>query len=333
MKNLLLRSLLGSNLTYFLIGSVVFLIIYFFITIKFIAKKLKTGGKLFVYSLPFTILLIVFLSMFFTASVNALYSSIYATNIGAIGGILNNAVTNYNPSIVQGQIGDIFSSVGSINPITFSNGLIWFILAIFIYFCFLFIVFNIVLKPLKSVQKNLSVLATGGEIKSLKLKGKDFSLIAQDVLKIQNNIFSLKNEISRMRADFNKLVPKQIVQLIGKKDISELSNGAYVQKKAHLMNIYFVMEEFDDLTKLTKVNKYFAIISPILRNYNGVIFDYNIHKTTCLFGTLDALNKATKALQEIDINNPEINIIAETKPITIAVVGYNKQYSIQILNN
>lgn len=333
MQTLLIRDLLGANFNYFLIGSAVFLLIYFFIAIKFIGKKLKTGGKLFLYSLPFTILLIIFLSMFFTASVNALYSSIYATNIGAIGGILNNAVANYNPSVVQGQIGDIFSSVGSINPITFSNGLIWFILAIFIYFCFLYIVFVIVLKPLKSVKKNLTVLASGGEIKNLKLKGKDFSIIGEDILKIQGNLFSLKNEISRMRADFNKLVPKQIVQLIGKKDISELSNGAYIQKQAHLMNIYFMMENLDDLTKLTKVNKYFAIISPILRNYNGVIFDYNINKTTCLFGSLDALNKATSALQELDIDNPEINIVAETKPITIAVVGYNKQYSIQILNN
>ena len=128
--------------------------------------------------------------------------------------------------------------------------------------------FSLVLKPLKSVQKNLTVLATGGEIKNLRLKGKEFSLIAKDMLKIQDNLNSLKNEISRMRADFNKLVPKQIVQLIGKKDISELSNGAYVQKQAHLMNLYFIMEEHDDLTKLTKVNKYFSIISPILRNYN-----------------------------------------------------------------
>ena len=333
MKNLLLRTLLGTNLTYYLWGSVIFLIIYFLAVIKFANKKLKVKGKLFVYTLPFTLLFIVYLSMFFSASVNALYTSLYSNNINAINGILNNAVTNYNPSLVQGQIGDVFnSSVANINAFGFSNGLLWFLLSIVIYFACLALVFTIVLKPIKSIQKNLQVLASGGEIKNFNLKGKDFAPISQNIIKAQNNNLSLINELARMRADFNKVLPKQAVQLLGKKDLSEIMAGNYVQKQANVMNIYFNFDEnLDDLTKLTKVNKYFSLISPTLRNFNGVVFNYNTQKTQCLFVNKTAMHNAVSALNNINFENPEINIVPETKPVTIAVVGYNKQYTLQLI--
>ena len=88
-------NIVGSSLQPYLIGSIIFILIYFFVVLKFASKKLKVTGKLFVYSLPFTLVFMVYLSMFLTASINGLYSSIYATNIGSIGGILNNAVANY----------------------------------------------------------------------------------------------------------------------------------------------------------------------------------------------------------------------------------------------
>ena len=271
--------------------------------------------------------------MFFSASVNALYTSLYSNNINAINGILNNAVTNYNPSLVQGQIGDVFnSSVANINAFGFSNGLLWFLLSIVIYFACLALVFTIVLKPIKSIQKNLQVLASGGEIKNFNLKGKDFAPISQNIIKAQNNNLSLKNELARMRADFNKVLPKQAVQLLGKKDLSEIMAGNYVQKQANVMNIYFNFDEnLDDLTKLTKANKYFSLISPTLRNFNGVVFNYNTQKTQCLFVNKTAMHNAVSALNNINFENPEINIVPETKPVTIAVVGYNKQYTLQLI--
>ena len=333
MKTMLITSLLGTNLNYYFWGSLIFLVIYFALIAKFVNKKLKIKAKLFLYTFPFTLLLVAYLSMFFSASINALYSSLYTNNIGAITGILNNAVANYNPSTVQGQIGDVFNSaVANINAFGFSNGILWFVLALVIYFLCITMVFIIVLKPLKSIQKNLTVLASHGEIKNFNLKGKEFSDISSNIMQIQNNFQSIKNELARLNSDYNKVLPKQAIQMLGKKDISELSAGNYVQKHAYIMNIYFnFKDETEALPNLIKVNKYINLISPILRNFNGVIISYSTTNTQCLFGNNISITKAMEALNNINFNNPEINIVPEEKNITIAVVGYSKQFTVQIL--
>ena len=327
-------NVIGSSLKPYLIGSLIFLLIYFIIMLKFVSKKLKLTSKLFLYTLPFTLIFMVYLSMFLTASINGLYSSIYAANINSINGILNNAVANYNPQIVGSELGNVFTSnVASINPFTFSNGIMWLLLAVLIYFICLLIVFLVVLKPIKAIQKNTFVLASGGEIKNLNLKGKEFFNICENLLKIQANNLSLKNELARIKADFYKILPKQAVQLIGKKDLSEVASGNYIQKSAYLLNVYLnFSEELDDITKLNKANKYFAQISPTLRNFNGVIFSYNLDKTECLFSSKNSLDNAVKALNNINLDNPELNLVPETKMVTIGVVGYNKQYSVTLIN-
>ena len=41
---------------------------------------------------------------------------------------------------------------------------------------------------------------------------------------------------------------------------------------------------------------------------------------------------AVKALNSINLDNPELNLVPETKMVTIGVVGYNKQYSVTLIN-
>lgn len=330
MKFLLLSS--NSQLLTYIIAGIVFLVLYFILVSKFAFKKAGTVKKLFLSVVPFTLVFIAFIAIFFTMSVNGLYASIYTANMGAIGGILNSATTNYNPTNVQTQIGGLFNNgAGNINAFMFSNGLIWFILAVVIYLLALITIFAIILKPLKEIENSTKVLSTGAKLENLKMKGRNFGAIKENLIATQNYILSVQNEIQRIRADYSRVIPKQAIQLMGKKDISEITVNQNVSRQCYIISIRNkkscgMIEE-----DLSKINKIYSLISPIIRNYNGTIFSYALLNTNCVFiskkSCMDCLSDIKKVMSQ---NNIDSQVEMQSKMLTIGIVGYPKQYSFEL---
>lgn len=153
------------------------------------SKKLKT--KLYLFVLPITLLYI---------------SSILGfTNMNLLNNTMGTQVNRMGVNAIAGATG---MSINTIMVIIISG----------IYLALLFLIFTLLLSPIKKVQKAVITLAKGNIDNEIKIgSGEEIKVIEKGLIKISSNLKNNKMMFEKLNNEYEKYVPTQFMKQLGKK--------------------------------------------------------------------------------------------------------------------
>ena len=158
----------------------------------------------------------------------------------------------------------------------------------------------------RDAQAHYALVKTHDEIGALTEGYNDMSL------KINNFI----SNIQRLNESYFRFVPRQFLDLLGKKDITEVSLGDQVMRE---MSVMFT--DIRDFTSLSEkmtiqenfnfVNNYLGLMEPIIRRHNGFIDKYMGDAIMALFD--GPVHNALDAAVEMSLTLEEYNQVRESE--------------------
>ena len=154
---------------------------------------------------------------------------------------------------------------------------------------------------------------------SIKLLGLSFVIYAffQIVLlaylqdKNYRKVVELNEQLVETNTAYYRFVPKEFLELLSKKDITEVSLGEYRLQKmavlsADIRNFTATSEKLDGIQVFDMLNSYLSRIAPLIRKYHGIIEKYLGDGIIAIFpeSAQTALNCALEMQEEmIELRN------------------------------
>lgn len=105
------------------------------------------------------------------------------------------------------------------------------------------------------------------------------SILAHIQNQNQFRIEQLNEHLTETNKAYYRFVPKEFLDLLSKKDITELSLGEWKSKKMMLMsadirNFTSISETLTEIQLFDMLNSYLKVIAPVIRKYGGIIEKY-----------------------------------------------------------
>ena len=156
--------------------------------------------------------------------------------------------------------------------------------------------------------------------------------VARDFLKNQNQILEEKvkthtGELIELNKTLENFVPKEFIELLGKKSIREVKLGDQIKKRmtvmfADIREWTTLCENMTPQENFHFINAYLRRVSPIIRNHNGFIDQYIGDGLLAIFPgavdeALDAAIAMHKAIEEYNYNRELLK--KSLRPISIGV--------------
>jgi class 3 adenylate cyclase/CheY-like chemotaxis protein len=170
--------------------------------------------------------------------------------------------------------------------------------------------------------------------------------VARDILRYQNQMLLEKEkkrteELVELNRTLERFIPKQFIELLGKKSIQEVNLGDQIFKKmtvlfADIRGWTTLCENMTPEENFHFINAYLKRVSPIIRKYNGFIDQYIGDGLMAIFpGTVDEAVAAAvamhKAVEEYNYNREllkkslrpiSIGIGINTGDIMLGIIGF-----------
>lgn len=272
-------------------------------------------------NMPFTLLLrIEYMALFLIPSSQTLYFD-----------ALNKKIFNHIPAKLLAAPAIIFCILDFTLPIRYANRLVPFMQG----YMFIIIGIDVVLffiriikdKDLVSIMAILSliIIALGATndiliihhvyiLGSMKLLGLSFVLYAffQIILlaylqdRNYRKVVELNEQLVETNTAYYRFVPKEFLELLSKKDITEVSLGEYRLQKmavlsADIRNFTATSEKLEGIQVFDMLNSYLGRIAPLIRKYHGIIEKYLGDGIIAIFpeSAQSALNCALEMQEEM----------------------------------
>ena len=247
----------------------------------------------------------------------------------------------------QGQEVEYVRAILQVNE-TNNNNLLWFGLAIILYFVILFLTFHFACKPLKKVEKAVYRLSGGNIANDIHIGGsKQFIEIETGLNKINENFKTQENILEKTNAEYQKFIPKQFLKFLGKTSVLELELGNQVQKKVTTMyvdihNSTSVSTTLSLEENFNYINGYLNVVSPIIRKFGGFVDKYlgdgilavfvkpqnALECSKAIVKAVEAKNKTAKMLPNLDVY-----ISIHTGEVVFGIVGEEERKSPTIISD
>ncbi|MBQ3494838.1 MAG: adenylate/guanylate cyclase domain-containing protein [Clostridia bacterium] len=225
----------------------------------------------------------------------------------------------------QNQIVEVVKVALRINNTNYNN-IYWAILAGIIYLIVMFFTFTLVSRPVRKIEKACTKLSYG-EVKSeISIGGnKDFKEIEYSLNKINDNYKQKDLQLTKTHSEFEKYIPKQILQIFGKKNILELEVGEKAQKEVttlfcDIRNSQAVSSTLSMEENFNYINSYLNLVSPIVRKFNGYIDKYLGDGVLAVFTSADQAINCAHSIQKSIIQK---NLENKTMPSLDVGIGIN----------
>ena len=272
-------------------------------------------------NMPFTMMLrIEYMALFLIPSSQTLYFD-----------ALNKKIFNHIPAKLLAAPAVLFCILDFTLPIRYANRLVPFMQG----YMFIIIGIDVVLffiriikdKDLVSIMAILSliIIALGATndiliihhvyiLGSFKLLGLSFVLYAffQIVLlaylqdRNYRKVVELNEQLVETNTAYYRFVPKEFLELLSKKDITEVSLGEYRLQKmavlsADIRNFTATSEKLEGIQVFDMLNSYLGRIAPLIRKYGGLIEKYLGDGIIAIFpeNAQSALNCALEMQEEM----------------------------------
>ena len=229
-----------------------------------------------------------------------------------------------------------------------NNNTYWIILLVIIYLAVIFVVFSIVTKPIRKIEKACSKLSFGEVKNQINIGGsKDFKEIEYSLNKINDNYKQKEAYIQKTHSEFEKFIPKQIIKMFGKKNVLQLEVGTKLQKEVTALfcdihNSEAVASTQSMEENFNYINSYLNLVSPLIHKHNGFVDKYLGDGILAVFTSPDqAVNCAhaickvisLKNLQNKSLPNLDVGISITTTDVVFGVVGDEVRKAPTIISN
>lgn len=199
------------------------------------------------------------------------------------------------------------------------------LLSIFVYFTFV-IITAFSLNPLKKLRKKAEKLSTGNfeldKPKKPKRYLNEISIISQNFDNTAQSVQKNLEQINRLHQNCKAYFPDNILNLLGKKNISLLNFHENVCREIYVLYV-FLPDEYGDFLKLDILMKEFA---PQLEVYDAFLSETDGCQMTIISENAQTVNLAL-ILRRYD---SKIRIIFDRCNTDIRVVGCNDNYAISV---
>ncbi len=155
----------------------------------------------------------------------------------------------------------------------------------------MFVMFNIVLKPLNELKKAMEQIADGNySVKLVNTRNDEFSYIRDVFNKMCDRLSSSIYRINNISESYFRFVPRHLFEVLEKTDILDIKIG---DKKSincimvsHLLYNFNEIEQYivsyggSDLCNVIKfINRYFNVVCENLENFSGLLLTHDLNLT------------------------------------------------------
>ena len=229
-----------------------------------------------------------------------------------------------------------------------NNNYYWLAVVTIVVFIILFITFLILTRPIKKVEKATKRLSYGETKDNIYIGGnKQFLDIENSLNKINDNYKKKDEVIKKTNMEYEKIIPKQILKFLGKKNAIELEIGSQVKKTAttffcNIRNSGFINQTLSLEENFNYINSYLNVVSPIIRKNGGFIDKYLDDGILSVFATpqsaiasaltiIKTVNQ--KNLETKNLPNLDVGIGIHTGEVIFGVVGDDVRKTPTLISN
>lgn len=231
---------------------------------------------------------------------------------------------------------------------TNNNNYYWLAVVAIVAMLLLFVNFLFLTRPIKKVEQATKRLSYGETKDNISIGGnRQFLDIEHSLNKINDNYKKKDEVIKRTNMEYEKVIPKQILKFLGKKNVSELEIGTQVKKTAttlfcNIRNSGLINQTLSLEENFNYINSYLNVVSPIIRKNGGFIDKYLDDGITSVFATpqhaiacaLTIIKTVNQKNQESkDMPNLEIGIGIHTSEVVFGVIGDEVRKTPTIISN
>ncbi len=231
---------------------------------------------------------------------------------------------------------------------TNANNYLWIAVLTIVYLIIVFIMFKVITKPLKKLEKAIERLSDGSVSDKIVIGGgKQFKNIEYSLNKINDNYRRKESIIKQTSTEYEKFVPKQFVKFLGKSSVLDLVVGTQVKKEVTTMfcdirNSSQVSTSLSLEENFNYINSYLNTVAPIIRKYNGFIDKYlgdgimavftrSKQAYDCAHAIIKAVNE--KNAENISLPNLDVGVSINTGDVVFGVVGDDTRKSITVISD
>ena len=228
------------------------------------------------------------------------------------------------------------------------NNYFWLAFIAIIVLVLLFVTFSIVSKPVKKVEQATKRLAYGEVKDNISIGGsKQFLEIENSLNKINDNYKKKDEVIKKTNLEYEKIVPKQILKFLGKKNMLELEVGSQVKKTAttlfcNIRNSGLINQTLSLEENFNYINSYLNVVSPVIRKYGGFVDKYLDDGILAVFANAQSAiscgiqivkTVSQKNLETKDMPNLDVGIGVHTGEVIFGVVGDDIRKAPTLISN
>ena len=172
-------------------------------------------------------------------------------------------------------------------------------------------------------------------------------MVEYSLNKINENYKQKQAIIENTNSEFEKFIPKQIIQMFGKKNVLQLEVGSKIQKEVttlfcDIRNSEAVSSTLSMEENFNYINSYLNLVSPLVRKHNGFVDKYLGDGVLAVFTSPDqAINCAhaicriitQKNIQNRSMPNLDVGIGINTSDVVFGVVGDEVRKAPTIISN
>ncbi|MBP0979344.1 MAG: hypothetical protein J6C55_01705 [Oscillospiraceae bacterium] len=264
----------------------------------------------------------------------ALFETLRKTSEPQQGSIISrtySAGVYISPIINNGEIVGILSTTFDVYTITkfISDSIMIFIrVAILLLIAILlpiFIMFSIVLKPLRELEKAVAQLAQGNySIRLIETGNDEFSYIRSIFNKMCDQLSGSIYRVNNISNSYFRFVPRHMFGILDKKDILDVKLGD--KKNMQCVLVTHKLYNFDEIEKsisdnggdslsniIKFVDKYFNILHTNLKNRNGSLLsnELNVSKIESIFlgGERQAVDYSIDVMKKLFLSEQLNNLV------------------------
>lgn len=258
------------------------------------------------------------------------------------------------PIIDEGEMVGVLSTTFDVYTLTkfASNSIKTFVTVAFyilVAMCVpVFLMFNIILKPIKELEKAVKRLANGDyDVRLIDTRSDEFSNIRNGFNKMCDQLSGNIYRINNISDSYFRFVPKQMFAMLEKQDVLDIKLGDKRKLNCILVTQIFhnasdiefniMQSENDKLLKLIDFNnKYFNCVYQVLNETDGLLmnnnFDLNKIEVTFLSSERSAVEYAINVVKKIsnidfgeDYGILDTSIIIYRDDILYSIIGEEKR--------
>ena len=231
---------------------------------------------------------------------------------------------------------------------TNANNYLWIVVLTILYLIVVFIMFKVITKPLRKLEKAIERLSDGTVSDKIAIGGgRQFKKMEHFLNKINENYKRSVSLIKETNSAYEKFIPKQFIKFLGKNSVLDLVVGTQVKKEVTTMfcdirNSTQVSTSLSLEENFNYINSYLNTVAPIIKKYNGFIDKYigdgvmavftkSKQAYDCAHAIIKAVNE--KNVQNVSMPNLDVGVAINTGDVVFGVVGDENRKSVTIISD